>query len=88
MKHDKETRSERLKKLGGFKVVGSSALCIIFRRCYISNRVLFLRKAVKMKRHISGPGFPVILTCWVDKKELLFLELSGTLEQTPYDPLD
>jgi len=88
MPHNKEKRLERIDEVSRFTVDNSDARCILFRRCYISDRLIFLRKAVKMRKFITGPGFPLILVCWIDKKELLLLEISGKLDRKSWNPFD
>jgi|AntRauTorcE11898_2_1112593.scaffolds.fasta_scaffold01693_6 hypothetical protein len=88
MPHNKEKRLERIDEVSRFTVDDSDARCILFRRCYISDRLIFLRKAVKMRKFITGPGFPLILVCWIDKKELLLLEISGKLDRKSWNPFD
>jgi hypothetical protein len=51
-------------------------VCIIPRRCYISNRWIWGRH-YRGTRYITGPGEPVVLTYWHDKNEHLIWLLKG-----------
>ena len=44
---------------------------LIPRRCFLSNKWLWMRKAYKGVYFITGPGEPVTLTYWVEKEEFL-----------------
>ena len=79
------TRKERIRVLTKHRLIVKEARCMWFWRCAISNKILFLKTAVKLTRVITGPGYPVLLEYWVSPKEYTLLQLSGKLERTEYD---
>ena len=79
------SRKVRIYKLTKYRLHVKEARCMWFWRCAISNRILFMKPAVKLTRVITGPGSPVLLDYWVSPKEYTLLQLSGKLEGTVYD---
>ena len=79
------TRKEKIRVLTKHRLIVKEARCMWFWRCTISNRVLFMKRAVKLTRVITGPGWPVLLDYWVSPKEYTLLQLSGKLEEPEYD---
>ena len=51
--------------------------CLLPRRCAISNKLLWMRVAVRGTQVITGPGTPVVITNWFDPAEFLILKLKG-----------
>jgi hypothetical protein len=51
--------------------------CVWPRRCYVSNRWLWLTRAYRAMYVIRGPGDPAIWTRWYSNKEYLILKLKG-----------
>lgn len=46
------------------------------RRCFLSNKWVWMRKAYKGVYYITGPGEPVTFTYWIEKDELLLWKLT------------
>jgi hypothetical protein len=49
------------------------------RVCYQSGKLIWFEYAYKGTRVITGPGEPVILFRWVDRKEYVFAQLKGLI---------
>ena len=53
------------------------AWCLWPRRCYISNKWIFLEIAIRGRQVITGPGEPVIEDRWYNKHEGLLKLMKG-----------
>jgi hypothetical protein len=84
----KGDRQIRINKLRRYKTSSQTRISWIPRRCVISDKILWLRKSVKLTRYITGPGFPVVMHYWISPKEHLLLELAGSIEREPYSIFD
>lgn len=51
--------------------------CWLPKRCAISKRHIWLKRAYRGRRVIIGPGEPVFLYWWHDKNEHLIWKLKG-----------
>ncbi len=49
------------------------------RRCFYSNKWIWLTKAFKGTSLITGPGAPEFESRWCEQKEYLFLKIKGTV---------
>jgi hypothetical protein len=49
------------------------------RRCWISNRIIWLEKAYHGTAMWTGPGEPVFEYHWVNKDEYLVAKIKGTI---------
>jgi hypothetical protein len=49
------------------------------RRCWISNRLIWLELAYKGTAMWTGPGDPIFEYRWVNKNEYLVAKIKGTL---------
>jgi hypothetical protein len=49
------------------------------RRCEISKKRIWLKRAYKGIQMITGPGDPVFVVKWVTKEEFLFQRLKGNI---------
>lgn len=47
------------------------------QRCIVSNKLLWLKKAVLVRRVITGPGTPVVIDRWVESKTYTMQTLKG-----------
>ena len=45
------------------------------RRCYLTNKLVWLKFGYKMTRMITGPGEPIYQTRWHDKDEHIIWQL-------------
>jgi len=54
-------------------------LCLWPRKCYYTNKSLWLRKAYIGTSMLTGPGEPIFDYRWVHAKEFLFLKIKGTV---------
>ncbi len=48
-------------------------------RCEISKKRIWLKRAYKGIRMITGPGDPVFIIKWLTKEEFLFQRLKGNI---------
>ena len=78
------TRKVRIHKLSKWRLRVEHKRCLWFHRCVLSDKMLFMKPAVKLTRVITGPGTPVILKYWVSSKEYLVLDLSEKLAHSTY----
>lgn len=53
--------------------------CFVPRRCYYSNKFLWLTTAYKGTAVWTGPGEPVFDHRWCDTKEFLFQKIKGKI---------
>ena len=49
------------------------------RRCYFTNKILFLKYVYKQTAMWTGPGDPVFEYRWYDKEEFLVNKLKGVV---------
>jgi hypothetical protein len=66
----------------GFKTrcIGTELKFIFFpKRCYISNKTLWLVNAYRQTAMYTGPGDPVFEHRWYDKTEFLIAKIKGTV---------
>lgn len=47
------------------------------QRCCVTNKLLWLKKAVLVRRVITGPGFPAVIDNWVDARAYTIQTLKG-----------
>lgn len=47
------------------------------RKCFYSNKSLWLKRAYKGTSMLTGPGDPIFDYRWVDRKEYLLLQIGG-----------
>lgn len=52
-------------------------LSFIPRRCYLSDKPLWLKRCEVVYCMVTGPGDPVYETFWCDPKEFLFYEIKN-----------
>ena len=72
------TRQERLYSLKEqVNLRAKEARCWIPTRCDVSNKRLFLKKAIKLTREITGPGDSIYLEFWLDPKEYLLIQIGS-----------
>lgn len=50
------------------------------KRCEVSGKRIWLKKGMLGVRMITGPGEPVFIYEWLDRKQFLIEKLKGTLE--------
>ena len=50
-------------------------LCVWPRKCFLTDRKLWLKKCYKGTRMITGPGEPVFVDYYIDKYEFLLWQL-------------
>ena len=53
--------------------------CYFPHKCYFSKKVLFLTRAYKVTRVITGPGEPIVEDRWLSKEEFIVQKLKGTI---------
>lgn len=49
------------------------------RKCALTNKTIFLKKGMVGVRMICGPGEPVYLHRYLDKKQFLLEKIKGTI---------
>jgi hypothetical protein len=49
------------------------------RQCVVTGKRIWLKRAMKGVQIITGPGDPVIVYKWIDKKQFLLERLKGTV---------
>lgn len=49
------------------------------RYCSVTGKRIWFRKGMKGVRMITGPGDPVFIYKWIDKKQFLLEKLKGTV---------
>jgi hypothetical protein len=49
------------------------------KKCCITGKKIWLKKAMKGVRMITGPGDPVFIYSWMDSKQFLLEKLKGTI---------
>jgi hypothetical protein len=54
-------------------------ISLLPRRCFYSNKLLWLGLAYKGTSMLTGPGEPIFEYRWVDKKEFLFQRIKGNI---------
>lgn len=47
------------------------------RRCTVTNKWLWIRPAVRVRRIITGPGDPVVIDHWVESRAYTIQTLKG-----------
>jgi hypothetical protein len=52
-------------------------LCWLPRKCFLSGKPLWGKRAYVADRYIYGPGDQMIQTYWIDKHEFLIWNLKG-----------
>ncbi len=52
--------------------------CWFPKKCFLSGKKLWGKRAYKGLLYIHGPGEPVIDVYWIDKKEYLFWKIKRT----------
>lgn len=82
---DWQQQGTEVTRLPGSNVDIKETRCLLFRKCKITGKNLFFKKAVCLTRVIHGPGTPVYLHYWIDRNQYLVLQLSGKLVETVYD---
>ena len=50
-------------------------LCWLPKKCFISGKTLWGKRAYVGERWITGPGEPMVQTYWIDKFEFLIWQL-------------
>lgn len=66
--------------LPGSNVEVKETRCLVFRKCKLSGRSLFFKKAVRLSMKMPGyaPGQSFIDNeVWIDRREYLLLQLKG-----------
>lgn len=53
--------------------------CLLPRRCFYSNKLLWFKRAHRGMSILTGPGDCLFDYRWVDSKEFLLLKIKGTL---------
>jgi hypothetical protein len=53
------------------------SICLWPRRCFLSDKPLWLKRAYVGVRMITGPGTPVYETYYIDRTEFLLWNLKG-----------
>lgn len=49
------------------------------RKCYYSNKILWLQRSYRGTAMWTGPGAPIFEYRWCDTKEFLFLRIKGII---------
>ncbi len=49
------------------------------RKCWFSNKQLFMTEAYKLSRVITGPGEPLYEDRWLSKEEYIIQRLKGVI---------
>jgi hypothetical protein len=49
------------------------------RKCFYTNRSLWLKQAYMGTSILTGPGDPIFDYRWIDQKEYLFLKIKGVI---------
>lgn len=49
------------------------------KRCYVSNKRIWLRTGMEGVRMITGPGEPIFVYKWLDHNPYLIEKLKGTI---------
>jgi hypothetical protein len=49
------------------------------RKCFYTNRSLWLKRAYMGTSILTGPGDPIFDYRWVDQKEYIFLKIKGVI---------
>jgi hypothetical protein len=49
------------------------------QKCMVTGKRIWFERAMKGVQLITGPGDPVIILKWMDKKQFLFEKLKGTI---------
>lgn len=52
-------------------------LCWLPKKCFLSGKDLWGKRAYYGERWITGPGEPVMEPYWIDKKEFLLWQIKG-----------
>jgi hypothetical protein len=61
-------------------LIGTKLEFIFFpRKCFFSNKILWLELAYKQTAIYSGPGEPIFEDRWYDKNEFLMAKIKGVL---------
>jgi hypothetical protein len=53
--------------------------CLLPRRCFYTNRLLWFKQAYMGTSILTGPGDPIFDYRWIDRKEYLFLKIKGII---------
>ena len=64
-----------LQKAKGWKL----KLCWLPKKCFLSGKPLWGKRAYNATRIITGPGEPIIEQYWVAKDEFIFWRIKGTM---------
>jgi hypothetical protein len=49
------------------------------RKCFYTNRSLWLKRAYMGTSMLTGPGDPIFDHRWIDQKEYIFLKIKGVI---------
>ena len=52
-------------------------LCLLPKKCFLSGKNIWGKRAYYGERYIHGPGEPVVDTYWIEKNEFLIWNLKG-----------
>jgi len=52
-------------------------LCLRPRKCFLSNKNIWLKKCVVITSMVTGPGEPLFESYWCDSKEFFLNEFRG-----------
>ena len=50
-------------------------ISLLLRRCYLTGKILWFKKSIRVTCMITGPGDPVIEDYWCEPNEFLIFEM-------------